>query len=255
MQEIAPAVHTMVSKRRRRTMVAAAMHNDAWINHVRGALTMQVIVELDWIYDLLEEVVLNDEPDTFKWNLTADGVYSAASAYAAMFFGCSQPPAAKYIWKMTAPPKVCFFFGLTLHRRCWTVDRLWRHGLQVSNAYITCDQAAETIDHILLSCCYAREVWHRCLSAAQLQAFVTIDGECALDWWLASHKRLPKALRPAFDSLFFLVGWSLWKERNNRTFNAIVSTPPELVQLIWTEGRSWCAAGFSKLRLLLDLFS
>jgi hypothetical protein len=46
---------------------------------------------------LLDEVVLNDEPNTFKWNITADGVYSAASAYGAMFSGCSHPPAAKNI--------------------------------------------------------------------------------------------------------------------------------------------------------------
>jgi hypothetical protein len=42
-----------------------------------------------------------------------------------------------------------------------------------------------------------------------LQDFVTVVEDQAMLWWLTNRKRIPKALRRGFDSLFFLVGWSL----------------------------------------------
>ena len=88
------------------------------------------------------------------------GEYSAASAYGAMFFGSTPMLGAKIIWKTAAPPKARFFFWLAIHERCWTADRRFRHSLQQSNACIICDQAPETLDHLLCGCCLARQAWH-----------------------------------------------------------------------------------------------
>jgi hypothetical protein len=32
-------------------------------------------------------------------------------------------------------------------------------------------------------------------------------------WWIRIRKVLPKENHRGFDSLFFVVGWTLWKER------------------------------------------
>ena len=144
--------------RKRRATVAEALHNNAWIRHITGPLTMQVLLQFDRLYDLLEGVQLLAQPDTFAWRFTVDHCYSAASAYGAMFIGSSLPLGAKHIWKTSAPLKVKFFFWLVMHGRCWTADRWFRHGLQDSNACIFCDQDAETMNHILLGCPFSREV-------------------------------------------------------------------------------------------------
>lgn len=47
-------------------------------------------------------------------------------------------------------PKVKMFFWLALHKRIWTAERRWRHGLQDSATCILCDQQAETVSHLLL---------------------------------------------------------------------------------------------------------
>jgi len=78
----------------------------------------------------------------------------------AMFFGSTLMLGAKLIWKTAAPLKVRFFFWLVVHERCWTADRRFRHGLQESNICVICDQAPETLDHLLCGCCLARQVWH-----------------------------------------------------------------------------------------------
>jgi hypothetical protein len=95
--------------------------------------------------------------------LTAARQYSMLSAYGAMFVGSSRPLGAKQIWKTSAPPRVKFFFRLVMHGHCWTAHKRRRHGLQESDACIICDQAVETMDHIILGCVFGREVWASCL--------------------------------------------------------------------------------------------
>ncbi|CAD6268588.1 unnamed protein product [Miscanthus lutarioriparius] len=72
-------------------------------------------------------------------------------------------------------------------------------------------------------------------------------------WWLTAKQQLPKLLRRGFDSLFFLVGWLIWKERNARTFNGVGRPAADLAALIQDEASSWCQAGFTHFRLLLSV--
>jgi len=81
--------------RRKKATVVEVLHQNAWIKHITGPLTMRVLLEFDRLCDMLEGVQLSSEPDTFTWSLTADHSYSAVSAYGAMFLGSSRPLRAK----------------------------------------------------------------------------------------------------------------------------------------------------------------
>lgn len=88
-----------------------ALPGRAWVRHITGAHTVQVITEFLKIWDRLQHMQLDpDTPDVIRWRLTTDGSYSAASTYGAMFFGSSRPLGAKEIWKTSALPRVRFFF-------------------------------------------------------------------------------------------------------------------------------------------------
>ena len=83
------------------------------------------------LWDTLENVQLSPlVSDRFVWKWTADGVYSASSAYRAFFFGTVALPRARLIWRAAVPPKLKFFFWLAIHGCIWTADRRRRHGLQ-----------------------------------------------------------------------------------------------------------------------------
>jgi len=250
-ESFAPTVFAAVRARNKMATVAEALDGSAWVRHIAAPPSLQLLLEIDLICDLIDDVQLSQEPDTFTWRLTADRSYSAASAYGAMFLGSSPVLGAKQIWKTPAPPKVRFFFWLTMHGRCWTGDRRFRHGLQPSNDCIMCDQEPETMDHILIGCSFSREVWHIWFARIWLQVPSADDGEAALEWWLRSRKTVQKSLRRGFDSLIFLVGWMLWKERNSRTFNAVASTPGLLVLAMQEEAERWCSAGNRCLGLIL----
>ncbi|XP_066334381.1 uncharacterized protein [Miscanthus floridulus] len=167
-----------------------------------------------------------------------------------MFLGSSRPLGAKELW---APPKVKFFYWLVMHGRCWTAARRFRHGLQDSDTCIICDQGVETMDHILLGCVFSREVWALWLRRLHLDDLVHVHEEEAMQWWLRNRKLIPKPMRRGFDSLFFLIGWMLWKEWNARTFNRIATTATQLVQNIDDELNVWVLAGYRHLSSLQTL--
>jgi hypothetical protein len=102
-------------------------------------------------------------PDRFIWKWTANGEYTASSAYRAFFVGMTSLVGAMDVWRASVPPKVKFFFWLALHGRLWTAERRRCHGLQQDVACALCDQEDETADHLLLSYVFTREVWHRLL--------------------------------------------------------------------------------------------
>jgi hypothetical protein len=202
---------------------------------------------------LLEQVLLlPGVPDTFVWRLAASQQYSASSAYGAMFIGCSRPLGARQLWKTSAPPRVKLFYWLVMHGKCWTAHRRWRHGLQDSSSCIICEQAAETMEHIILGCVFSREVWSSCLRSFRLHDLVIVQESAIMEWWIFSRKQLPKSIRRGFDSLFFLMGWALWKERNARTFCATSRSPSQLVHDIKEEINLWIAAGYRHLGALAE---
>jgi hypothetical protein len=108
-------------------------------------------------------------------------------------------------------------------------------------------------NHHIIGCVYSKEVWNILLSKLHLQDVVLVQEEKVLEWWLRSRKLVDKQVRKGFDSLFFLVRWTLWKERNARTFNGTSTAPASLALKIQEEANEWCLAGYKQLLSLLAL--
>jgi hypothetical protein len=89
MAEIAPNLFKAVPKRTTKgRIVAQALHNRSWTQDVKGAHTVEVLLEFFQIWDIVDGFILHPEtPDQYKWKLTQDGSYNSKSAYAAFFEG------------------------------------------------------------------------------------------------------------------------------------------------------------------------
>ena len=57
------------------------------------------------LWDLVQSQQLNDQEDQITWRWTADGNYSAKSAYLAQFIGSYSDIMANSIWKAHAEGK------------------------------------------------------------------------------------------------------------------------------------------------------
>jgi hypothetical protein len=127
---------------------------------ISGGLTVEVLLEYLRIWDLVGGVILHEDvPDQYNWKLTQHESYTSKSAYEAFFVGSIRFGPWRRIWKTWASPRCKFFIWLVFHNRVWTADRLARRNLPHPEVCPFCDQEEETINHILLGCVFAREVW------------------------------------------------------------------------------------------------
>jgi hypothetical protein len=99
----------------------------------------------------------------------------------------------------------------------------------------------ESIDHILASCSYTREIWHNILLVLH-RPFPEL-ASTTYTWWKHIRAGSSDLQRAGMDSLFVLVSWQVWKERNARCFRGSSASVAELLQLIKDEGDRWIQAG------------
>jgi hypothetical protein len=134
------------------------------------------------------------KPDAFRWLPGASGECSARTAYQHFLAGSVDFEPGERIWKSWAPPKCKFFIWLASLNRCWTADRLARRGPDTrGNAFFDlCDQQQETIQHILISCVFSRNIWWQILSRVGLQ-LVSPGLEVSMfqDWWSVAEGLVP----------------------------------------------------------------
>ena len=254
--DVAPCLCNAVGTRvRSKRTVAQAPLNGQWIRDISGALTVQVLLEYMQIWEKLQNVHLQNQPDRICWKWTPDRTFTTASAYRAFFFGQHPIVGAKLLHRSRAPPKCKFFIWLALHDRCWTAHRRKKRNLQDNDSCILCNQSPETIDHLLVGCPFSRELWYKIFLRLGWQRLTPDANVVSLaDWWETARKSISKPDRKSFDSMVILTCWHLWKERNKRTFDKKEATTDVLLSYVSDEVVCWCQAGLGHLKLVAVAF-
>jgi hypothetical protein len=106
------------------------------------------------------------------------------------------------------------------------------------------------MNHLLVGCVFAREMWFKILRYFGLHDLTPQVELPFFDWWLGTRKRVYKLQRKGFNSLVLLVAWSLWKERNRWVHERCALQPVALAPLILEEARMWSHTGFAEIRSL-----
>jgi hypothetical protein len=166
------------------------------------------VAEFFHLWGILAVVTLDPErEDSFVWRWSADRNFSARSAYAAFFAGTTVAPVASEIWRSRAPYNCKFFAWLVSRNRCWTADRLQRRGLPQPAACPLCDQEQETLQHLLLGCVVAREVWAWALTRWNILEWMPGAGFEIVHWW--TSLRCPSVVRRDLWMAVILVFWCI----------------------------------------------
>ncbi|KAM0827058.1 hypothetical protein ACQ4PT_068438 [Festuca glaucescens] len=157
---IAPAVLALVKPRFQKIRsVQQALVDNAWALDIRGALSVDAVVQYLRLWSAVDRTPTGAGDDTFRWKWIAHGGFSSRSAYYIQHEGTGAMAGATNVWNLFAPMAFKIHAWLALRHRCWSTDRLARHGLPSHVTCPLCGVADETIDHISLLCPYAGSIW------------------------------------------------------------------------------------------------
>jgi hypothetical protein len=159
-------------------------------------------------------------------------------------------PGCIRVWELWAPLKVKLFLWLAVRRRQWTADRRRRHGLDARDNCFLCDHDSETIDHIVVECSFARQLWFEAAAALGVHLNQQPAGTIVA-WWETWRALWPNHAKGA-DSLLALIAWEIWKERNARCFRGAVTQIPAIKASIKQQAELWVQAGAKHLGCLLQ---
>ncbi|XP_071679762.1 uncharacterized protein [Lolium perenne] len=237
LEDIAPLAFDSVNTRRKNSRtVADALLDNSWLRDLGPELSVEGWAQCIRLWDEIELVDRDaSRPDRFTWPGSIKGAYSAKDTYRMLCLGQEEFSMYKPIWHSFAPPKCKFFVWLALRYRLWTSDRRHRHGLQDrSAACYWCLQDEDNLDHVLMRCPYARQVWFGCITAAGLNIVEPNRDSSLESWWSSARDLVRRRDRNSFDTLVILIAWQIWKQRNARVFgntNLQFSTAQMLIHI------------------------
>lgn len=92
------------------------------------------------------------------------------------------------------------------------------NSMKQSDQDALCDQDTEHIDHLLVQCPVAKEVWWTTLNLINMPTRFVQEQLPLIDFWARVRQGLPKHQAKGMDSLVMLISWHLWKARNAVVF-------------------------------------
>lgn len=215
--------------RRKNRTVKEALTGDRWVRDVDYNMTELIIAEFLTLRGYINDIeLLPSHDDKITWLHTADGQYTAKSAYELQFIGMTVSMTAENTWRMKAPPKCRFFTWLMLQNRIWTAARLQLR--EWPNDYFCplCVRNLETVSHLFQECCFSKMVWDKVGSWIATAALRPANWGQTHDigqWFIMLSNSGQQTNRNAVRSLVMLTVWEIWKERNSRVFNKVSKSP------------------------------
>lgn len=174
-------------------------------------LSNQASIELLQLREIIQQLSLVPGNDSRKSLFDCGPGKLDSSAIYRLLKSRQQPsdPSADFVWKNAAPPRVQFFMWLASKLRIQCRVNLFKKKITDSQVCEACGHPAETTDHVLLHCPFARSFW----TEIGLQIYD--------DFSIKSMHSMPKIQAlPAtqYNTLFALRCWQLWKRRNALIF-------------------------------------
>ncbi|KAL6646963.1 hypothetical protein ACP70R_014400 [Stipagrostis hirtigluma subsp. patula] len=189
----------------------------------------------------IQSVELSDQKDTVTWKWTADGLYSARSAYNIQFIGSVSVQWDTVIWKASTEPKCKFFGWLAILNKLNTAENLQRKGWPCAEFCALCYCEQETVQHLLVECFFAEAVLTDISQRHDLPRIsIHLSIEQALSAVCQGQSKRKKRVNAG---ILLYTWWELWKERNRRIFNDEERSYKQVVNQITEDVHLFSVAG------------
>ena len=190
----------------------------------------------------------NMAPDGLRWKPCKDGVFASRSFYYALIDRRGVMFPWKSIWRVKAPPRVAFFVWTATWGRILTCDNLMRRGYTMAGWCCMCCCDGETVDHLLLHCNAAQKLWNYVFLTFRVHWVLPRQVVDLLFGW---HNWFGKHHSHIWNLIPLCLMWTVWRERNLRTFEDLSSSPDQLLGTFVTSLFDWSRTWVLLLLLLL----
>jgi hypothetical protein len=146
----------------------------------------------------------------------------------------------KSIWKAKVPPRVAFFTWTAALGRILTAENLRRRHIMLVSWCCMCKADGESVDHLLLHCVYAKELWDLVLAMFGMCWVMPGSVRELLAAWQGKMGKHPKHM--IWSAVPHCVMWCLWRERNMRIFEDCEQHVDELKLLFLRTLFEWMAS-------------
>uniref|UniRef100_A0A2N9EL19 Reverse transcriptase domain-containing protein n=1 Tax=Fagus sylvatica TaxID=28930 RepID=A0A2N9EL19_FAGSY len=199
------------------------------VTFVRDFNDWEVDVVAEFFQFLHSHMVPNAAPsDELRWKQCKDGVFTSRSYHYALIDRRGVRFPWKSIWRVKAPPRVAFFVWTATWGRILTCDNLMRRGYTMAGWCCMCCCDGETVDHLLLHCSAGQKLWNYVFLTFRVHWVLPRKVADLLFGW---HNWFGKHHSHIWNLIPLCLMWTVWRERNLRTFEDL-STPPD--QLLGT---------------------
>jgi len=191
---------------------------------------------------LLNLVLQENVEDTWRWLLDPIHGYSVRRAYHFLTTSTDSVngPQVVDVWHQYIPSKVSVFVWRLLRNKLPTKDNLvWRRILSQEDAICVFGCGSqETVTHLFLGCDVFGSLWS--LVWHWLWISSVSSGELFQHFTqFTNMSGLPRRTHMFFRIIWFTAVWVIWKERNDRVFKNLASTPSRLIKKVKLTSFSW----------------
>ena len=142
------------------------------------------------------------------------------------------------VWNKIVPKKVNIFIWRALKRRLPVRSELDKRGIDLDTILCPCcNDTIETIDHCLVSCNMASDIWEKVFLWWKIGPFHAFSINEVFRH--CGNETMPNQMRNLWKIVTWVTGYHIWKERNNRVFRAKISSLNKIVQDIKLQSYEW----------------
>jgi hypothetical protein len=179
------------------------------------------------------------EVDKLVWRPSWKGIFEARSFCHVLHVTPTICFPWKCIWGVKAPPRVAFFMWTVAWGRILTCDNLKQRGLVLAGWCYMCKKADESVDHLLLHCWVARQLWSFVFKCVGVEWVIPSQvPELLFGWWNWFGKRCSGVWNLIPSCLM----WIIWRERNKRIFEDQETPLAKLFELFFSTLYDWSMA-------------
>ncbi|XP_071705283.1 uncharacterized protein [Rutidosis leptorrhynchoides] len=162
----------------------------------------------------------------------------------------SQPNIDETMRNKLLPKKICIYKWRVMLRRIPVRTELDKRGMDLESLRCpVCDNGIETVEHILLECNFAKDLWDRVARWWNM----SISNHLPLEdrFKGLSHVNTPHAytISSFRQAIEWVCGYSIWQNRNQVVFRKKKGTGPTILSEIQTRSFEWLSTRSKKIKI------